>query len=86
MKFHPLIQIARRLARQFCSVFKKAIGQNLPSPRLKVRSGEDGLFLEAQGINQALQRYDPHPQDREQMLTPLCLFADVRGATADPEL
>lgn len=79
-----MIEITRRLARQLRSVFKKAIGPNLPSPGLTVRSGDDGLFVEAQGTNQALQYHDPHPQDREQMLISLGLLDDVQGAKAEP--
>ena len=84
MEFHPLIQITRRLAKQLRSVFKKAIGHNLPSPMLTIRSGDDGLFVEAQGPNHAVQYHDPHPQDRDQMLIPLSLFEDVQGAKVEP--
>jgi hypothetical protein len=84
-----LIQITRLLAKQLRSVIKKAIGHNLPSPVLTVRSGDDGLFVEAQGANHAVQYHDPHPQDpqpqdRDLMLIPLHVFADVQGAQVEP--
>jgi hypothetical protein len=79
-----VIQITRLLAKQLRSVFKKAIGHNLPSPVLTVRSGDDGLFVEAQGPNHAVQYHDPHPQDRDLMLIPLNVFEDFQGAKVEP--
>ena len=79
-----MIQITRLLAKQLRSVFKKAIGQNVPSPMLTIRSGDDGLFVEAQGPNHAVQFHDPHPQDRDLMLIPLNVLEDVQGTKVEP--
>jgi hypothetical protein len=79
-----LIQITRLLAKQLRSVFKKASGQNQPSPVLTVRSGDDGLFVEAQVPNHAVQYRDPHPQDRYLMLIPLSVLEDVQGTKVEP--
>lgn len=79
-----MIQITRLLAKQLRSVFKKTIGRQGPALVLTFRSGDDGLFIEAQGTNQALQYHDPQPQDREHLLVPLNVLEDVQGAKAEP--
>jgi hypothetical protein len=79
-----LIQITRLLAKQLRSVIKKGIGQKLPSPVLTVRSGNDGLFVEALGPNHAVQYHDPHPQDRDLMLIQLHVLEDFQGTKVEP--
>lgn len=75
-----MIQIHRLLARQLRSLFKKALHPIPPSSVLTMRSGDDGLFVEAQGANHAVQYHDPRAQDRDQMLVPFHLLDDVQGS------
>lgn len=78
-----MIQIHRLLARQLRSILKKALHPIPPSSVLTMRSGDDGLFVEAQGPNHAVQYHDPRAQDRDQMLVPFDLLNDVQGSKTE---
>jgi len=80
----PLIQITRILAKQLRAIFKKTLNRHGPQTILTFRSGDDGLFVEANGTSQALQYHDPQAQDREHLLVPLNVLEDVQGAKAEP--
>lgn len=77
-----MIQITRQLAKQIRSIIKRTFGRQISM--ISVRTGDDGLFIEVQGRNQALRYHDPHPQDSESLLLPLQVFDDVQGAKAEP--
>lgn len=77
-----MIQITRLIARQLRSIVKRAFNRHLPV--LTFRSGDEGLFIEVQGVNFALQYHDPRPQDREHLLLPLNVLEDVQGSKAEP--
>jgi hypothetical protein len=79
-----LIQITRLLAKQLIAVIKKALNRSKPTPVLTVRSGDDGLFIEAQVPSHAIRFHDPRSQDRDLMLIPLSLLEDVQGTRPEP--
>lgn len=77
-----MIQITRLLAKQLRSIIKRTF--NRQATVLTFRSGDDGLFVEAQGVNHALRYHDPQPQDRELLLIPINVLEDVQGAKPEP--
>ena len=79
-----MIQITRLLAKQLVSVIRKALNRTKPTPVLTVRSGDEGLFVEAQAPNHAVRFHDPRSQDRDLMLIPLSLLEDVQGTKPEP--
>ncbi|WP_145098343.1 hypothetical protein [Anatilimnocola aggregata] len=79
-----MIQITCLLAKQLRSIIKRTFRHQSSQAVLTLRSGDDGLFIEFQGNNQALQYHDLRPQDREQLIVPFNLLTDVQGAKAEP--
>jgi hypothetical protein len=79
-----LIQITRLLAKQLVAVIKKALNRTKPTPVLTVRSGEEGVFVEAQAPNHAVRFHDPRSQDLDLMLIPLTVLEDVQGTKPEP--
>lgn len=77
-----MIQITRQLAKILRSVIKRTLGRQVSV--ISVRTGDDGLFVEFQGRNQALRYHDPHPQDSESLLLPFQVLDDVQGAKTEP--
>jgi hypothetical protein len=84
LEFDTLIQITRLLAKQLVSVTKKALNRSKPFPVMTIRSGDEGLFIEAQAPNHAIRYHDPRSQDRDLMLIPLTLLDDVQGPKSEP--
>jgi hypothetical protein len=79
-----LIQISRLLAKQLRSMVKMLLPRRGPMPALTFRAGQDGLFIEVQGANQALQYHDPQPREQEQLLVPFNVLEDVQGSKPEP--
>jgi hypothetical protein len=83
LEFDTLIQITRLLAKQLLSVMKKGLNRSKPTPELTIRSGDDGLFIEAQAPSHAIRFHDPRSQERDLMLIPLSLLEDVQGPKSE---
>lgn len=79
-----MIQITRLLAKQLRSVIKRSWPRQATHPVLSFRTGNEGLTVECQGINQALRFHDPQPQEPEQLWVPLNVLEDVQGGKVDP--
>src|SRR4051812_34598937 len=56
---YRMIQLSRLLAKQLVSVIKKALNRSKPTPNLTVRSGDEGLLIDALSPNYAVRYHDP---------------------------
>lgn len=79
-----MIQISRQLAKQLRSMVKMLFPVRGPIPALTFRAGQDGLFIEVQGANQALRYHDPQPREQVQLLVPFNMLEDVQGSKPEP--
>lgn len=77
-----MISLSRSLCRCLRVVVRKALGRL--KPNLRLIAGPDGLQVQAQGHDQALEYHDPQPRESARLTIPFALLEDVQGTKDEP--
>ncbi len=77
-----MIEFTRRIAKEVRAVFKKALGRHQAA--LCFSAGPDGLRIQGQGYEHAVEFHDPVPRERAELIGPSSVLDDVQGDRNDP--
>jgi hypothetical protein len=81
-----MIEITRKLARQFRSVVRRAMNVTGPrfQPAIDLLTGPDGLRIRARSIDAAVEYHQPGERPAEQLTASYDLLADCEGRKEEP--